>query len=214
MGLTGFSYTLIGKKLKSKTFDTSSSLIALKYMSPPLNEISFNPLSINLYDEEILEVIHSGGLLGLSLDLRILGRVGQNVTELIRSDELDELMKLENSFDQVADESIKIDKKDKTGLRYLALHILHIINLTGEKGWQHICLGSDFDGLIHPIDCCKNSAQLPQLEKLLLLELEDMIRSSDTKISCQDLAHHVRDFMYNNVRNFTQKYFSRQYLYG
>lgn len=211
VGITGFSYTEIGQKLKSKTFDTSSSLISLKYK---LNEVSFNPLSINLYDEEILEVIRSGGLLGLSLDQRILGQVGNNVTELIREDELDELMKLENNIAPVANESIKVDKKDKTGLRSLCLHILHIVNLAGEKGWQHICLGSDFDGLIHPIDCCKTAAKLPQLEKLLLQELKDMMESSNTKIPCQNIEQHVRDFMYNNMMNFTQKYFTRQYLSG
>jgi len=34
---------------------------------------SFNASSINLYDEDILEILHSGGMIGLSLDKRILG---------------------------------------------------------------------------------------------------------------------------------------------
>ena len=34
---------------------------------------SFNASSINLYDEDILEILNSGGMIGLSLDKRILG---------------------------------------------------------------------------------------------------------------------------------------------
>jgi hypothetical protein len=37
------------------------------------NRIAFNPSSINLYDEDILQVLQSGGLIGISLDKRILG---------------------------------------------------------------------------------------------------------------------------------------------
>jgi microsomal dipeptidase-like Zn-dependent dipeptidase len=35
--------------------------------------VSFNPVSINLYDEDIEFIINSGGLIGLSFDMRIIG---------------------------------------------------------------------------------------------------------------------------------------------
>ena len=38
-----------------------------------LKNTFFNPWTINLFDEDILEIIKSGGLLGISLDQRILG---------------------------------------------------------------------------------------------------------------------------------------------
>ncbi len=215
MGLTGFSYATLSEQLKNKPSHSSNSLVELTYKNQPYAQITFNPLSINLYDEEVLEVINSGGIIGLSLDQRILGRVEKNVRETVRRDELEEWINLENNgLPQIEREKIEAGEKDKVGLRHLCLHIIHIIKLTGSKGWQHICLGSDFDGLIHPINSCKTASELPRLEELLLTELKKVIETSKVEIPCQDIRRHVRDFMFNNLSNFTQDYFCRQYLYG
>lgn len=213
MGLTGLSYSSLESK---KKWDLpNQKLVQLNYDTSTSEDLTFNPLSINLYDEEVLEIINSGGLLGLSLDQRILGRVGKKVSESIRQDELEELTRIEkNGVPKLKREKISAGDKNKIGLRHLCMHILHIIQLTGIKGWKHICLGTDFDGLIDPIDSCKTASELPELEKLLLAELRKIIESTSVEIPVQDLALHVRDFMFNNLNNFTRKYFTRQYLLG
>lgn len=53
-----------------------------KWGSSINNDFSFNPWSINLMDEDIIEILKSGGILGVSLDVRILGfqsKVGLNM---------------------------------------------------------------------------------------------------------------------------------------
>ena len=44
----------------------------------------FNPISINLYNEDIKEIIQSNGLMGLILDERILGAGGGMVNPEIK----------------------------------------------------------------------------------------------------------------------------------
>jgi hypothetical protein len=34
--------------------------------------------------------------------------------------------------------------------------------------WRHICIGSDFDGLIDPVKICRDASKMPDLEKVLL----------------------------------------------
>lgn len=38
-----------------------------------INNTWFNPCSVNMYDEDLIEVINSGGLIGLSMDVHIMG---------------------------------------------------------------------------------------------------------------------------------------------
>jgi hypothetical protein len=34
--------------------------------------------------------------------------------------------------------------------------------------WRHICIGSDFDGLIDPVKICRDASKMPDLEKVLV----------------------------------------------
>ncbi|MEO0732970.1 MAG: membrane dipeptidase, partial [Bacteroidota bacterium] len=67
----------------------------VQYDKPPglkLDKLrsEFNPVSINLYDEDIQEIIDSGGLIGLMLDQRLLG-VGKNPEEYFATTDFDGL---------------------------------------------------------------------------------------------------------------------------
>jgi microsomal dipeptidase-like Zn-dependent dipeptidase len=53
-----------------------------------LEDTNFYPNSINLYDEEIIEIINSKGLIGISLDKRILGSESEtSVDDIVYNDE-------------------------------------------------------------------------------------------------------------------------------
>jgi len=79
-GVTGLSWAYEKRKAKwdEESFLPSLGQWAIDYLKPPglsLGRLksSFNPSTINLFDEDIQEIIASGGLIGLMLDQRQLG---------------------------------------------------------------------------------------------------------------------------------------------
>lgn len=76
-GLTGLSYADIPDYIfAQKKFDNKGHTVLwqgkpVKYGDRP--RPCFNAASINLYDEDIMQILQSGGMLGFSLDKRILG---------------------------------------------------------------------------------------------------------------------------------------------
>lgn len=143
---------------------------------------SFNPWTINLMDEDIEEVVNSKGLIGVSLDVRILGW-----QDLKSKGDKSELMSLEDfryffpeRYARITGvkptedtESWLIPGKDERHPLALCFNIIHILSVIQTRNdlsepWHYICLGSDFDGLINPVIECRNSGNFGELELLLL----------------------------------------------
>jgi microsomal dipeptidase-like Zn-dependent dipeptidase len=138
--------------------------------------IYFNPWSINLYDEDILEIMNSGGLIGIELDRRVIGT---------QSDQ-DEYFS-ENDFpsEWVNNPSVRVNLYENTedldndlaseDMLYFCQNVIHIVlitrheqnnptgnyvNIGNVNPWEQICMGSDFDGLITPIEGCETADKL------------------------------------------------------
>lgn len=158
-----------------------------------LGGLEYNAWSINMMDEDIIEVLNSEGLIGVSLDMRILGcQYGINkFTGVFKNDEKEfgEFMSQEEfkyffperfakmtrkkteSFAVMKQQEgfITPDMEERHG-QTLCLNILHIVsvgfmNKTKKNPWKAICIGSDFDGLIDPVKNCRNAAEFPALER-------------------------------------------------
>jgi microsomal dipeptidase-like Zn-dependent dipeptidase len=193
-GLTG-----IKKETRGKYFLGTSSLsggfLKVKHYKPVgyLQGISFNPSSINLYDEDVKEVVFSGGMIGLSLDQRILGTP-------------DLLMMAPGYLDEIFEEEIispgekeffrDVDRPDpddqevlktedlstedrQDNRRFHARHFLnqvfHLFTICDEPPLfnkaimaQRICIGSDFDGLINSVTGCSNVTEMQTFKDFLL----------------------------------------------
>lgn len=152
--------------------------------------IGFNPWSINLFDEEIVEIIASGGLIGISLDARILGQnfegqlAGTGERFSVREfATYGDGWKDDRPFDQDKYpgevQRIAIDDHGPEFSRWhFCLNVIHVV-LTIELArrdpqtraarkirdqnidpWVHLCLGSDYDGLITALNGCKSAADL------------------------------------------------------
>lgn len=69
----------------AKRRDANETLVVVHYEQAhngaQVTPTDFNPWSINLYDEDIREIVESGGLIGISLDKRIAGD-GRNIKEV------------------------------------------------------------------------------------------------------------------------------------
>ncbi len=78
--VTGFSWDKILEvianrpvKLEKIELWNNTVKIIYKYFFDPIRNVPYYPLSINLYDEDIMQIIQSNGLICLEMDARMLG---------------------------------------------------------------------------------------------------------------------------------------------
>jgi microsomal dipeptidase-like Zn-dependent dipeptidase len=92
-------------------------------------------------------------------------------------------------------------------IKYLCNNILHIVQVAGPKAWEHICIGSDFDGLVSSIECCRNVTEYGTLAQKLIQELPLMVAGSPAFTHITNINQKVEDIMSGNAYRFLQKYF-------
>lgn len=149
--------------------------------------LTFNGWSINLYDEDIIEIMASRGLIGLQLEPKILG-VEATPEERFSKVELDNewpnLPVLKHfggntedlySFEPLLHISHTPNNTTKLHLWHFCQNIMHIVlvvtleqqagnpALLGVNPWDHLCVGSDYDGLITAIKPAPTAANLNSL---------------------------------------------------
>jgi microsomal dipeptidase-like Zn-dependent dipeptidase len=125
----------------------------------------FNPSTINLFDEDIIEILNSKGLIGISFDLRIIGGVQKKPKEYMSSSEkymfkskAGSTMVVSNDAADLEDEDDDGDILDSGGVMapgtkgvlFFANQILHILQIgkkIGIDATNHLAIGTDFDGL-------------------------------------------------------------------
>ena len=103
---------------------------------------SFNPWDINLHNEDLIAIARSGGLIGLILDERVLA--GEKLLEEVR-------------------------KGQRLPLSPFTQQIEYIYTWLTRNGFSPrqaigcICIGSDFDGFIDPIDAVPTVLEYPSV---------------------------------------------------
>ena len=159
------------------------------HVKPPnsTNPMSaFNLSSINLYDEDILQILRSGGLIGISLDQRIVGYPADSIghgadvfpSEIEYISEADariffgpqnpaSIPIFNGDVDEVLTGAEAEDHNTLTHdshARYWLNQVVHVLKVAKEApdhllgaAIKQICIGSDFDGLINAIDCCETA---------------------------------------------------------
>jgi microsomal dipeptidase-like Zn-dependent dipeptidase len=124
---------------------------------------TFNPSGLNLFDDEILRIHNTRGLIGIIMDQRVLAG-GKKLRALKGKIDADDEM--EDYFK---------GKRRKRRWATLVLdqieHIIRTVKDTGRSDWRNawniICIGSDFDGQIDPIDAFKKSTDFKDLRRVL-----------------------------------------------
>lgn len=233
-GVTGVSWFA---RLPIRRYRDTHKFTEIFYDKPPghIDGTMFNPISINLYDEDIREIIQSNGLIGLILDERILGagatmlssEVKTKEKEFISNQEFDEMIKFDyphgllgiindlthGDLDELepirAILNINQNKVRQTAIhpKYVFNTILHIHKVgksVTDKPLDHLCIGSDFDGLINPVDNCVSADQMQSFS-------QELVRLFDTyghRFGIQgDSSTLVDGIMFKNAHRFLGKYF-------
>lgn len=205
----------------------------------------FYPWSLNLFDEEIIEICKSDGIIGLLLDPRQLGAFAPNHKlnrKEIKQKLADQIRNLnETELRELALEGTKVNEIEYLQAEPLLHNILYIVQLIlrqqyAEEGkatypwyvkdevkasknpWCMIALGTDYDGLIDPIDFAPTAAYLPAMHKKMVVfaYLFAQIHSklySDPKNglpliqSLHKSDQLMKSIFYDNASFFIQKYF-------
>ena len=207
-----------------------------------VKDTAYNMISLNLYDEDIEEIIISGGMIGISLDQRIIGFPGDEpllYKEAIFPTDLDYISKMEQdvffgpqppdshqprpadneevmNFDDAANQNAGFT--DQLHALYFLNQVLHIlwvakkskrgIKLKDAAGL--ICIGSDLDGLINPIDCCMSTAAYADFKNSLLSIMNKKSCWRGTGFSLGDLDNEalLDGIFFGNAVAFLKKNFS------
>lgn len=201
------------------------------------NKIFANPWTINLFDEEIIEIMQSNGLIGISMDQRILGSakgmLDGSRPEYFKDPEAIPLYEWEKWFKNGTydlEEAFSTTHKTDRQVRHIYLlcaHILYAVRLgysemnwVGESSpWDHICIGSDYDGLINPINPYDDITSIGDLRNDLLVYLPIVDKrleplkgirvfknKNSESIDENYLASCIDKFLSQNGKNFLKRY--------
>lgn len=192
-GLTGIPSAERGRYFLSAR-SIAEGFLRVRHHKPIgyLDGTSFNACSINLYDDDVVELINGGGMIGLSMDQRILGTPDDLMMSTDFLDDFYEeeiISRAEKEFfrgvprPDVDDrkilkrEDIRLEDRQNAPLyhaRHFMNQLFHLFNIADKHGISknlmatRICIGSDFDGMINPVDSCKNVTGLQAFKDLLL----------------------------------------------
>ncbi len=147
----------------------------------------FHPWSINLFDEEIKDVYDSRGIIGITLEERVLGTGRPNYTRAY-------YRRLRHFFGplcptEASFRELKTLEPFMRNLLYIVAHSGHAGNI---ESWNHVGIGSDFDGMIDPLNVCPTVRDIPHLYALLEKYLEAYARFQN---SSDLLAHRPVDVL-------------------
>jgi hypothetical protein len=213
MGVTGVSY--LKKPVRKTQSNIKKKCVEVFYWrSPGAIDSYFNPWSINLYDEDIKEIMLSGGLIGLSLDQRILGwgnvsKEHFSEEEFVQSEfQLVKRPKYHTLSDQHHNSSQKL--KDWQ-MRYFCNNWLHVIKVglevIGDEAWNHVCVGSDFDGLIDPVNDFKSAADYKFLFGRVVEWMPFVAEAMGIPLSSQEVQEKARGLVFDNALEFLQLHY-------
>jgi len=125
-------------------------------------------------------------------------------------------------------ESFTIPTKEERHPLALCFNILHVVwvgkTFTKTDPWKHLCIGSDFDGLIDPLINCRSADRFPNLEKSLVKWLpvaekayceENNVEALLPRLENRNLDQAafrqlVDDIMFNNGKRFLDKWVRRE----
>ncbi len=162
----------------------------------------FNKWSINLYDNEIIKIHETYGLIGLIFDERILA--GGKKLKYLKERKKGQSSP-DNPFNDV--------NPDEVYTKLLVDQITYIVQLiysqpTGVDPvhiWERICIGSDFDGQINPIDDYKKATDFKEFKK----ELTDMLSKPAYSNLFDQITVEIAvdNICFNNIMEFLRRNF-------
>ncbi|HTH57196.1 MAG TPA: membrane dipeptidase [Cyclobacteriaceae bacterium] len=238
-GFAGISTKDIPDYIYYKRSFTSKGYVLLymgkQWLECSVPRPSFNTSSINLYDEDIIEILKSDGMIGLSMDKRILGFAdpdaadvgGQHAypleVEYISQKEQNLFLSKPDTGRAFENEScIENSEVKEAGavnprlgeyhLKHFMAHIIHLIKVSHKAGLdiantlKQVCIGSDFDGVINPIWICDTTDELVYFKEQFERSFSDFATDCHVPLPAGfDVLKFSNQLFYENGKEFLFK---------
>ena len=172
----------------------------------------FYPWGINFCDEEVKAIYDSDGIIGLNMDRRILGFTMPNYNWRYKKT----LRRLFNDVYKADDyklaDGTPITFEDYYRSEPLLRNIFHVVEVSGRTdatAWDHIAIGSDYDGFIQPIQLAPSAEYMPsfQAKMVVFARLFTEIHNQQRLLYGLSTGVVMNKFFYTNGRDFIFKYF-------
>ena len=161
-------------------------------------EARYNSWSINLYKEEIKAIVDSDGLIGLSFEQNIVGIafIGGKKGYKIKGKK-----KLKSKIEAVRNKYTQL----------IVGQLCAMAKAGGPGLWKCISIGTDFDGLIDPLDGFSSALCFELVRTELIKELgkiKPAVRGTyHLPTASEEIEELVDDFCFNNAARFVQIHF-------
>lgn len=162
-------------------------------------EIGFNTDDINFYFDEIQRIEKSKGIFGIQLDERRIFN-SKSITAIFK--------KASKNMTKYGRRKLR---KNSYFIWRQIEHIARYLDALGRNAWDIQTLGTDFDGIIDPLNGWWSARELRYLDDYLLHHAQDFLRSQHgKKLKSQnqlDAQIIVEKFMYGNAKHFIATFF-------
>ncbi|HLP37030.1 hypothetical protein [Lacibacter sp.] len=169
----------------------------------------FNPWSVNLANEEIPVIYRSNGLIGLIFFDLTLGTTMINYKKRNKKEYTQEL--LHTNYAKRAGLS-EADVKDFYKMESFLRNMFYIVEKSGRSdstAWNHICVGSDFDSGMDPIDISPTAQYMPHFyrQMIRLIPLYAEINRKESLLFNLSPEEITRKIFHGNMYRFMMRYF-------
>jgi|GEM_PF-1934236 microsomal dipeptidase-like Zn-dependent dipeptidase len=159
----------------------------------------FNNWGINLFDDEIMEIFDSNGLIGLNFDQRIL--TGYKLLQNLEQ-------KSKNISNPLKPTSMLYKSIWAEPILANFIHVVQTVYASDRPDksyvWQMMAIGSDFDGLINALDAFCNARDFTTLKEVLLEKFK--IRAEvEPCLQGINIAEMLDSFFYKNALRFLER---------
>ena len=150
-----------------------------------------NPVDINFYDGEIIRIAKSKGIFGLQLDERRIASK-QTLKDTKHSTKRSKIMHYRSAL-----------------LWNQVQHILEILDREGLFAWDCMAIGSDFDGIIDPLNAFWTSEELPFLADFLERHAYNYMKDASFNMAANNIKADdiIERIMTSNGNNFLKRNF-------
>ncbi|MBC7886781.1 MAG: hypothetical protein H7Z13_02765 [Ferruginibacter sp.] len=160
--------------------------------------------SINLCAEDVLKIAETNGLIGIQLDEKRIA--GNTIIDIIKNNKQLGTADLRRQY-----------------VKVLCANLFEIVKTVNTKqGWDLLCVGSDYDGLINHLDFYPTTAEMPDLRNDVLEFLRTPEEISQAGFNYSVLLPEIKRLMFGltaeeitdkifagNVMTFLQNNFNR-----
>lgn len=167
----------------------------------------FYPWGINFCDEEIRYIYRSEGIIGLNLDRRVLGFTMPNYNKRYKRNLRRKFIDLYGAAYYKLKDGTVISFDDYYLAEPLLRNIFHVVEQSGRNdatAWDHIAIGSDYDGFIQPIQLSPSAETVPLFHKKMVQFVEAFTNIHNQQGLLYGLSPEtvMEKFFYTNGRDF------------